>query len=201
MADIKKYVSADKEKSLKRKDAKKDGGTSVHHVAALASQKKIPDSMIDPDFSNVKVKKKLPIAVDVIAGILMILIVIGAVVGSYLLFRYYSNDYDSKKITYDIIVDATEEYEQYKHLIKQDVYLDTADNSLYFGQIVRVEKIEGETDRVLIRISATAKYRNGEGYSLGEKRIAVGSEFLKLRCGEKSLGGATVVKLTANGGK
>ncbi len=154
--------------------------------------------MIDPDFSNVKVKKKLPVAVDIIAGILMILIVIGAVVGSYILFRYYSNDYESKKITYEIIVDAADDYEQYKSLIKQDVYLDTSDNSVYFGQIVRVEKIEGETDRIVIKISATAKFRKGEGYYLGGKRLAVGSEFAKLRCGERSFGDAAVVRLTVN---
>lgn len=198
MADIKKYGSGEKDKNLKRKDAKKEGSANVHYASALASQTKIPDSMIDPDFSNVKVKKKLPIAIDIIAGILMILIVIGAVVGSYILFRYYSNDYDSKKITYDVIVDAAYDYEQYKSMIKQDVYLDTSDNSVYFGQIVRVEKIEGETDRIVIKISATAKFRRGEGYILGGKRLAVGSEFARLRCGERSLGDATVVRLTVN---
>ena len=53
MAEIKKYASGEKEKNLKRKDAKKDGGSNVLHVAALASQRKLPDSMVDPEFSNV----------------------------------------------------------------------------------------------------------------------------------------------------
>lgn len=201
MAEIKKYGSGEKEKNLKRKDAKKDGAAGTLHVSSLTSQKKLPDGMVDPDFANVKVKRKLPVAIDIISGVLMILIVIGVVVGSYILFRYYSNDYDSKKVTYEIIVDATEDFEHYKSLIKQDIYFDTTENSLYFGQIVRVEKIEGETERILIKVSATAKYRKGEGYSLGGKRLAVGSEYAELRCGDNKLGNAAVIGLTVNGGK
>ena len=204
MADIKKYSFGDKDKNLKRKDAKKnhsDSSSSVLHAAAIASKKKVPDSLVDSDFSNVKVKRKLPIAVDIIVGILLVLIVIGAIIGSYVLFRYYSNDFDSKKVTYDILVDATDDPEQIKRLVKQDVYLDTADNSLYFGQITKVEEIEGRPGRLLVRVNATVKFKKGTGYVLGGKRLAVGSEFAKLRCGEMILGNVSVVDISANGGK
>ena len=204
MAKTKKYGSFDNEQNLKRKDSKKnhaEGSGGKLLGSPFASNKKLPDSMVDTDITNVKVKKKLPLAVDIIAGVLMILIVIGVVVGSYMLFRYYSNDYDSKNVTYSIVIPATQEPEQYKKLVKQDVYYETTDNSIYFGKIVKVEILEGETDLVLISVSATVKYRDGEGYSMGDKRLAVGSEFPKLRCGEKLLGNASVVKLSANGGK
>lgn len=203
MAEIKKYSLGDKDKNLKRKDAKKNyfNISSTMISAGIASKKKVPDSMVDPDFSNVKVQKKLPVAVDIIAGILLILIVIGAIISSYFLFRYYSNDYDNKKITYDILVDVTNDPEQYKSLIEQDVFLDTTENSMYFGKIVDVEEVAGETGKLLVKISATAKFRNGTGYVLGGKRLAVGSEFANLRCGEVTLSNVSVVSLAVNGGK
>ena len=45
--------------------------------------------------SNIKVKKKLPLAVDIIIGILMLAIVCAVIVGAYILFRYYANDYET----------------------------------------------------------------------------------------------------------
>ena len=203
MAKIRNIGSSDNDQNLKRKDSKKNhtGSSSVIlNGTPFGSNKKLADSMVDGDMTSVKVKKKLPLIVDIIAGILMLVIVVGAVVGSYMLFRMYSNDYDNKSVTYDLIIAATDDFEQYKKLAKQDVYLDTSANTVYFGRITKVELVEGETDRVLIRVSATAKYRKGEGYSIGDMRLAVGSEFAKLRCGETSLGNAAVVKLAVNGG-
>lgn len=204
MAKIGKIGSFDKDQNLKRKDSKKnrtDISSGILMGTPFGSNKKLADSMVDADISRVKVKKKLPIAVDIIAGVLMLVIVIGAVVGSYMLFRMYSNDYDNKSVTYDIIVNSTADFEQYKKLVKQDIYLDTADNSVYFGKITKVESVTGETERVLIRVIVNAKYRKGEGYSISDKRLAVGNEFAKLRCGERALGNASVVKLDVNGGK
>ncbi len=204
MAKTKKYGSFDNEQNLKRKDSKKnhaDSPTGKLLSSTFTSNKKLPDSMVDTDISNVKVKKKLPMAVDIIAGVLMLVIVIGVVVGSYMLFRYYSNDYDSKNVTYDMVIVATDDIEQYKKLVKQDVYFDTTDNSIFFGRVVKVEALDGESGRVLISVSATVKFRRGEGYSIGDRRLAVGSEFAKLRCGERLLGSATVVGLSVNGGK
>lgn len=203
MSKIKKTGSLDKDQNLKRKDSKKnhaDGSSGILLGAPFGSNKKLPDSMVDTEITNVKVKKKLPIAVDIIAGILMLLIVLGVIVGSYIAFRIYSNDSINKNVTYDIIISQAKEIEYYENLIGQDVFLDTTSNSLYFGEVVDVVSIIGKSDQVLIKVNATVKYKKGEGYSIDTKRLAVGSEFSKLRCGESILTNASVVRLSLNGG-
>ena len=132
MAKIKKLGSADSDQNLKRKDSKKnhsEGTSGVLLGTPFGSNKKLPDSMVDNEISNVKVKKKFPIVVDVIAGVLMLLIVIGVVVGSYLLFRFYSNDYSNRQVTYSLVINSTEDFEKYKALEKKDIYFDTSSSS------------------------------------------------------------------------
>ena len=146
--------------------------------------------------ASIKVKKKLPLWVDIIAGILMLAIVCGIVVGSYMLFRYYSNDYTETDISYAFIVDgvSAEEIDKYYALKGSELFMDTENNSVYFGKITKVSAEEG---RILITVSAQVKYRNGEGYSVGDSRLAVGSE-LALRCGETDIS-AEVVSLRRGG--
>jgi hypothetical protein len=140
--------------------------------------------------SSVKVKKRLPIIVDIIAGILMLAIVCGVVVGSYMLFRYYSNDYDTKSVTYTVIFNADEELNWYASMKNGDLYMDSADNTVYFGKVTEV-KTDSNNNRVILKVTVSAKYRDGEGYSIGASRLAVGGEY-KLRYVEKALNVAIV---------
>ena len=74
--------------------------------------------------------------------------------------------------------------------------MDTEDNTLYFGKIASVDLIEnaeGE-NTLLLTVRATVKYKKGTGYSVGDNRIAVGSEYT-LRSENISIEG-TVIELT-----
>ena len=83
----------------------------------------------------------------------------------------------------------------------EKVFLDTESNSLYFGKITGVNTEENgmgqNSRRIYLTIEVNAKYRKGEGYSLGDERLAVGSKFMLL-CGERTET-VTVVELSAGG--
>lgn len=179
MAEDKKIFTDGSASGLKKANNKKANiqmGADVFKGQGLSSAQ---------SGSGIKVKKKLPLWVDIIAGILMFVIVCGIVVGSYMLFRHYSNDYAETDVTYTVIVDGTlaEEIEKYYVLKDGELFMDTEDNSVYFGKITKVSE---KNERILLTVSAQAKHRNGEGYSLGESRLAVGSEF-DLRCDETNI--------------
>lgn len=189
-----------KSNNLKKADSKKSHGeigTTLRNE--VLSGKKIRENS---DINNIKVKKRLPLAIDIIAGILMLALMCGVVAGSYVLFRYYSNDYDGVNVTYKVVFNTSD-----KDLIlaamrvNEKVFLDTESNSVYFGKITSVNTEENgmgqNARRIYLTVEVNAKYRKGEGYSLGDERLAVGSTFV-LRCGERTEA-VTVVELSAGG--
>ncbi len=186
MAEIKDNITGEKARNLKRADSKKIHGdtaqSNIHRNENLGS-----NMIIDHSFEKkLRVKKNLPIAVDIIAGILMLVLVCSIVVGSYMLFRYYSNDYDGVDVIYTVAFDTTEETaKQLKSMKNEDVFVDINSNAIYFGKITGVETVEENSaqnrKKITLTIKANAKYRKGEGYSLGDERLAVGKSF-KLRC-------------------
>lgn len=176
MAEEKRNLTEDAADGLKKVNNKKSGvqmGADVFKGQGINSSK---------SGTGIKIKRRVPLWVDILTGILMLVIVCGVVAGSYMLFRYYSNDYDEVAVTYTVIVDGANEadLQAYESLKDGELFMDTEDNSVYFGKITDVSTAEG---KILLTVSAGAKYRDGEGYSIGESRIAVGSE-LVLRCGE-----------------
>ena len=198
MAAMKKNGAAETETNLKREDSRRystDSGVSILH-STVAGKKKISEIFSGSDGSGVKVRKKLPVAVDIIVGVIMILLVVGVIVGSYMLFRYYSNDYDSVDVTYTALYKPDEGSDP-KDLKGKELYLDTAGNTVYFGKITGVSYEEGNTGKVKLIVSVSARYRQGEGYSLGDSRLAVGASF-NLRCVDQAVAVAIV---TLNGGK
>lgn len=201
MAENFNRESSEKEVNLKRKDARKNSADGSLRVVNLSAGKRSGGIALDERISQIKVKKKLPLAVDIIAGILMLALVIAVIIVSYMLFRYYSNDYTSKNVTYEMIVTAGDDLSVYEDMEKKEIYLDTSDNSVYFGEITEVIVVDGENNMVIFTVRADVKYRKNEGYSIGERRLAVGSEFSNLRCGEQMLGSAAVVELTVGGGE
>lgn len=193
MPENKKFGTDEKDPNLKKEDQRKISavqGSGNTHGMDIFGGRRMADKSVG---SNVKVKKKLPIAVDIIAGILMLVIVCGVVVGSYMLFRHYSNDYDTKSVTYTVIFNADEELNKYMSMKNGDLYMDSSDNTVHFGKVSEVRTDE-ENNRVILKVTVSAKYRDGEGYSIGASRLAVGGEY-KLRYIENTLN-VSVVELS-----
>ncbi|MBE6647049.1 MAG: hypothetical protein E7611_05365 [Ruminococcaceae bacterium] len=202
MSEIKKYGPDKRDSNLKREDKKKletNTGVASAHNSDLFGGKKLTDKAMGPD---VKVKRKLPLIIDIIAGILILAIVCGVVVGSYMLFRHYANDYDSKNIVYTITFRVDKDINKYASIKGTEVYLDSDGSTEYFGKIneSRLEKDSDVSGNVIVTIEVSARYRVREGYSIGETRIAVGSVH-NLRCGDKEMSEATIVEITESGGK
>lgn len=190
MAEDKKNITDSGAGGLKKVNNKK---SSVHMGADVFKGQGLNSAQSG---ASIKVKKKLPLWVDIIAGILMLVILCGVVAGSYMLFRYYSNDYATVDVSYTVILDgvSAENVEEYYSLKDCELFMDTESNSVYFGKITGIGTEEG---RILVIVSAQTKHRSGEGYLIGESRLALGSE-LALRCGEKEIS-AEVVALTTGG--
>ena len=185
MPENKKFGTDEKDPNLKKEDQRKISavqGSGNTHGMDIFGGRRMADKSVG---SNVKVKKKLPIAVDIIAGILMLAIVGGIVVGSYMLFRYYSDDYDTKSLSCTVFFNADEELNKYMSMKNWDLYMDFTDNTVYFGRITEVRTDE-DNNRVILQVTVDARYRDEEGYSLGEIRLAVGGEY-KLRYIENTL--------------
>ena len=185
MPENKKFGTDEKDPNLKKEDQRKISavqGSGNTHGMDIFGGRRMADKSVG---SNVKVKKKLPIAVDIIAGILMLAIVCGIVVGSYMLFRYYSDDYDTKSLSCTVFFNADEELNKYMGMKNGDLYKDFTDNTVYFGRITEVRTDE-DNNRVILQVTVDARYRDEEGYSLGEIRLAVGGEY-KLRYIENTL--------------
>lgn len=205
MAEINNYTKNEKSQGLKSADSTKS--SKENPVVGLRTEffggKKIQDRPVGP---SVKVKKKLPVAVDIIAGMLMLVLVLAVIIGSYLLFRYYSNDYDGVDVEYQITVSVLDDPNTYKSLEGGELFMDITGNSVYFGKIAKVEAFKDPGDKsgsnggkVVLTVEASVKHRDGEGYSVGDSRLAVGSKYAALRCGETNLYNVLVTALSVEG--
>lgn len=202
MSEFKKRGLDERDSNLKRADQKKSHGSAdagSSQATDLFGSKKLADKgMVG---SNIKVKKKLPLVVDIIVGILMLAIVCGVIVGSYMLFRYYTNDYETRNVTYTVVFSVDEDIKKCAAMKNGELFLDEEGNSVYFGKIREVllpENADTAGEVVLI-VNASVKYRSGEGYFIGDSRMAVGSVFT-LRHVESSYT-VTVVDIYEAGGK
>ena len=190
MAEDKKNYTDTGASGLKKVNIKK---SNVHMGADVFKGQGLNSAQTG---TSIKVKKKLPLWVDIVAGIIMLAIVVGVVVGSYMLFRFYSNEYAEVDVTYTVIVDdvSAEDIAGYYTLKDSELFMDTENNSVYFGKIIKVSEDEG---RILITVETQAKHRSGEGCFIGDCRLAVGSE-LDLRCEETNIS-AEIVALKTGG--
>jgi hypothetical protein len=203
MAEMKEYNIEKKDQDLKRADSKKntrDSAVAAGIRAELFGGRKMSERTLE---SNIKVRKKLPIAIDIIAGILMLVLVCAIIIGSYILFRYYSNDYDGVNVQYKVSFDVTGDLDTYRSLKDGELFMDVTGNSVYFGKIVAVEISEDENGteggQVTLTVKSNVKYRKDEGYSIGDNRLGVGSKYTGLRCGEKTLPSVLVTGLALEG--
>ena len=195
MAENKNYVAEEKNCDLKQVDSKKSNGIDTESYQA--AMKEVNGEKIGKDFlvnrsSRIK-NKHLPVFVDIAIGILILAIAVGIILGSFFLFRYYSDDYGEENIEYVFVTRSTEDQSVYLIMKNRDLFLDTEDNSFYFGKITNVEIFENEDNiyTVIFTVNVKAKYKHGSGYLIGDERIAVGSEYTS-RVDTLSVNGAVV---------
>lgn len=195
MSENKNFDQMNNSSDLKHADSEKksDNGSSVGLSDSLGA--KMSD-VISTGSSKVNARKKLPLVADIIIAVVMVLLIIGAVIGSYYLFRYYTNDYQSIELEYCIVTPYEKDIALYKGALNTDVYCDTNGNSFYLGKVKSVE-LSADQSLVVIVIECSAKYRSGEGYSVGDCKIAVGAEHL-FRSRAVSFDG-TIVEMHENG--
>lgn len=200
MSEFKKY-DAD-QSNLKRADAKKaDGADSGVTVAELVGGKRVRASAVMTPVS-IRKKKKLPVIFDIIVAVVMLALVAALVIGAYMLFKYYSNDYRGVDVRY-VVVCQGEDMSEFALFLNEDLYCDIDGNTLYFGKVKEVKLEKGNDSQLLILTLELSgvRYRETEGYFIADERLAVGAEF-SFRNGEKTVDG-TVVELAKadKGGK
>jgi len=201
MADIKNYDPDNGSGGLKKADAEKSfgGGSGIPSATSDMIGAKLGELS---DREKRKPRKRLPIIVDVIIAVLMLAIVAGLVVGAYFLFKYYTNEYERLDVEYLLISYVYGDIEEYRIMKNQELYLDVDGNTLYFGKVTDIESLISNNEQgqtvLMISVSANARYRDDIGYSIGEHRLAVGSEYL-LRSGSIFIYGM-VVELVENNG-
>ena len=190
MPDIKNYNKNETEKDLKRADAEKSGG-AVSQLAGISLNKARRSD--DAGFKVRKTaRKRLPIVVDIIIAILFVALFAGAIVGAYFAFRAFAVDFESVNAEYTMLVLADNPAD-FAGLEEQALYLDVDGSVEFFGKIKSVQASE-KNGGVIIVVNATVRYKEGEGYSIGESRLAVGQEYTLRTQGGKSICG-TVVEL------
>ena len=193
MAELKNYGSNGEKGGLKHADAEKSYTSPIPNSILDGVSVKLGDS-IGSSVRAKKDEKRIPVLVDIITGLLLLAIVVGIAVGAVYLFRYYTDDYEgvSVEYTYICISDDLEEMHG-RSLRNKSLYLDTEDNTLYFGNVESGEKM------LVVVVNANLKFKDDEGYSVNDQRIAVGSEYT-LRSEDVVVNG-TIVELKPLGAK
>lgn len=200
MSDFKKYGV--EENKLKKADAKK--AESVEPAGAASelsfSRKKRGTFSMVP--LSTKKKKRFPIVVDIIVAVVMLAVLGVVLVGAYALLKNYSNDYKGVSVEYTVVCEG-KDLNSLVSLTNENIYCDIDGNALYFGRVkeVRIEK-NAELQKVIFTLERDGvKYRDGEGYSISDERLAVGATYC-LRY-EKTSFECTVVELSRaeKGGK
>ena len=190
MPDIKNYNKNETEKDLKRADAEKSSG-AVSQLAGISLNKARRSE--DPGFKvRQTARKRLPIVIDIIIAILFVALFAGAIVGAYYAFRAFAVDFESVNAEYTMLI-HTENSADFAGLEEQALYLDVDGSVEFFGKIKSVQASE-KNGGVLMVVSATVRYKEGEGYAIGDSRLAVGQEYTLRTQGGKSICG-TVVEL------
>lgn len=174
MPDIKNYDKNETEKDLKRADAEKSSGT-VSQLAGISLGKARRSE--DNGF-NVRqtARKRLPIVIDIIIAILFAAIFVGVITGAYFAFRAFAVDFESTNVEYTMLV-LTENAADYAGLEEQALYLDIDGSVEFFGKIKSVQASE-KNGGVLVVVEATVRYKEGDGYSVGDCKLAVGQEYM-----------------------
>lgn len=190
MPDIKNFDKNEAEIDLKRADAEKSSGTMNQLAGINLHRAKKSDENI---FQTKQVaRKKLPVIVDVIIAILFVAIFFGVITGAYFAFRSFAVDYENVKVEYVLLVPYDDEV-NYFDLDYKNVYYEGDNGIEHFGRI-QSTYISEKNQVVMITVAATARFKEGSGYSMGDVKLAVGQSYeLRAEGGAKIVG--TVVEL------
>ncbi len=199
-----KNISPDEKKNLKHADIDKFSGDRLASDSSEKGDFLIKDRR-NKDKQGKKSadkKRKIPLALDIIVASVIIVLVFGLLIGVYYAFRRYADSYKDVSIQYTVFISGEDAsaISDPAALNGKELYLDTEDNTYYFGKITSVTSqsgADGET-QVCATVSVSTKYRNDRGYSVNDNRIAVGSEYL-LRTDEGSFDVA-IVEIRRGGG-
>ena len=188
MPDIKNYDKNETEKDLKHADAEKSSGT-VSQLAgiSLGKARKGEDSGFKV---RQTARKRLPIVVDIIIAILFVAIFAGIVTGAYFAFRSFAVDFENVNVEYTVLVPEASAAD-YAGLEEQQLYLDVDGNVEFFGKVKSVRASENE-GYVLVTVKSTVRYKEGDGYSIGEYKLAVGQEYTLRTQSGKTVAGVVV---------
>ena len=194
-----KNIGTEDRVSLKEEDMLKSGVDTLDTV---------PDELEAPAKGKVrgeqaptekKKKRKVPLVLDIFLAIIIIALAVALVIGVYSVFKYYTLGYKEVTLEYSLVIesDRIDDSIILPLLKGEDIYLDIDGKTLYLGEIDSI----GRNSKGQVEIVATvdAKYKNGEGYSVEEQRIAVGSEYT-LRVEDNKPFAASVVELRELGG-
>ena len=174
MSDNKHYGQEENSGDLKHVDSEKNTENAKSNTVSDVLGSRMSD-MLSAKASKTNTRKKLPVAVDIIIAILMVAIIIGLVVGSYFLFRYYTIDYDSVELEYTVITPYENDINLYRSILNKELYHDSENNTYFLGKVISVE-LSSDQKSVIILVEANVRHRASEGYSVGDCRIAVGQD-------------------------
>lgn len=187
MPDIKNYDINDKD--LKGADAEKSSGTVLQLSGLDLGKSRKSDS--NPLAGKQTARKRLPIVIDIIIALLFVALFAGAIVGAYFAFRSFAVDFESVDVEYTMLVAADED--ELAAVADQLLYMDVNGSVEYFGKI-KSATYSSANGAWLVTVSATVKYKEGEGYAVGNQRLAVGQS-LSLRTENGRAISGTVVEL------
>lgn len=199
-----KNISPDEKKNLKHADIDKFSSDRLATDSSdkgdfLIKDKKIKDKQ---DKKSANKKRRIPLAVDIIAALVIILMVVGLLFGVYYVFSRYADSYNDVSIQYTVFISGEDAsaISDPNSLKGKELYFDSKGNTYYFGKITSVTSQSGADGELQIsaRVSVSAKYRNDKGYSVNDNRIAVGSEY-SLRTEENRFD-VTIVEIRKGGG-
>ena len=192
MADNNKLFPDNEKNGLKGVDSHKSfGNTQDPMIEAMGIR--VGEAL---NAGKEKKKKRLPIVLDAVVGVLLLAMIVGVVVGAYQLFRFYTDDYEGVEVEYTFVSASPEIWDvNYRAMRNKGVYLDTGDNTVYFGQVVSSNVVADPDDPsvgvLTLVVKANVKYRADEGYTVEGHRIAVGSGYT-LRSEQVTVSGAVV---------
>ncbi len=190
MPDIKNYDKNEIERDLKRADAEKSGGINAQ-LTGINIQK--PKKNEETFKARSTARKRLPVAVDILIAILFVALFAGAVVGGYYAFRYFAVDYETAEVEYTVAVSADDYLAMGDSLVQKNVYYDVEGSLEYFGKVKSAGVSETEGIAVITVVN-TVKYKEKDGYSVGDVKLAVGQSY-KLRIENGEAFDCTVVEL------
>ncbi len=190
MPDIKNFDKNQAEIDLKSADAEKSSG-AIHQFAGInLNRAKKSDSN---GFSTKQVaRKRLPVVVDVIIAVLFVAIFLGVIAGAYFAFRAFAVDYENVKVEYVLAVPYDSNV-NYMDLDYKNVYYEDDSGMEHFGKI-QSTYVSEKNGVVLVTVSATARFKEGSGYSFGDVKLAVGQDY-ELRTENGGVIKGTVVEL------